>query len=61
MRRLQQQAIAIEWPLGFVVFLSGFAMFLTSPMQDGSSILGAIVAAVGLMFAIDAVGRETHA
>ena len=47
-----------EWPLGFSLFLCGFAIFLASPMENTWSIGGAILATMGIVVALDAVGRE---
>ena len=62
MRRLHERLTAtvewFEWPLGFSLFLVGFAIFLASAMENVRSIEGAILATIGIVVALDAVGRE---
>lgn len=58
MRKLQKQAIALQWPFGFLLFVAGFTVFLMSPIQNRTSILGAVIATIGLAIGLDALGQE---
>ncbi|GEM_PF-4402641 len=58
MQKLRQRAIAIQWPFGFLLFIAGFIVFLVSPIQNRTSILGAVIATIGLAIGLDALGQE---